>query len=49
MILGVAYWGLYVCILSTPWAIDTNIGALIIRIGFWGPLWYNQNKEPPIL
>ena len=27
-----------------------NIGALIIRIGFWGPLYYgdyNWNKEPP--
>ena len=23
------------------------IGALIIRIGFWGPLYYNYNKEPP--
>ena len=24
-----------------------NIGALIIRIGFWGPLYYNYGKEPP--
>ena len=24
-----------------------NIGALIIRIGFWGLLYYNHNKEPP--
>ena len=24
-----------------------NIGALIIRTGFWGPLCYNYNKEPP--
>ena len=23
-----------------------NIGALIIRIGFWGPLYYNYKKEP---
>ena len=23
-----------------------NIGALIIRIGFWGPLYYKYNKEP---
>ena len=23
-----------------------NIGALIIRIGFWGPLYYTYNKEP---
>ena len=21
-------------------------GALVIRIGFWGPLYYNYNKEP---
>ena len=24
-----------------------NIGALIIRIGCWGPLYYNYDKEPP--
>ena len=24
-----------------------NIGAMIIRIGFWGPLYYHCNKEPP--
>ena len=24
-----------------------NIGPLIIRIGFWGPLYYNYKKEPP--
>ena len=24
-----------------------NIGALKIRIGFGGPLYYNFNKEPP--
>ena len=23
------------------------IGALIVRIGFWGPLCYNYNQEPP--
>ena len=23
-----------------------HVGALIIRIGFWGPLYYNYNKEP---
>ena len=23
-----------------------NVGALIIRIGFWGPLYYNYDKEP---
>ena len=22
------------------------VGALIIRIGFWGPLYYSYNKEP---
>ena len=25
----------------------TNIGALIIRIEFWGTLFYNCHKEPP--
>ena len=24
-----------------------SIGALIIRIGFWGPLYCKYNKEPP--
>ena len=24
-----------------------NIGALKNRIGFWGPLYDNYNKEPP--
>ena len=24
-----------------------NIGALIIRIGFWEALYYDYNKEPP--
>ena len=24
-----------------------NVGALIIRRGFWGPLYDNYNKEPP--
>ena len=23
-----------------------NIGALIIRTGFWSPLYYNHSKEP---
>ena len=23
-----------------------NAGALTIRIGFWGPLYYSYNKEP---
>ena len=25
----------------------SNIRALIIRIGFWGPLYHNYNQEPP--
>ena len=24
-----------------------SIGAFIIRIGLWGPLYYNYEKEPP--
>ena len=24
-----------------------NIGALMIRIGLWGPLYCNYNAEPP--
>ena len=24
-----------------------GFGALIIRVGFWGPLYYNCSKEPP--
>ena len=24
-----------------------TIGALIVRIGFWGPSYYKYNKEPP--
>ena len=26
---------------------DFNIGALIIRKGFWGPLYCNYSKDPP--
>ena len=26
---------------------EDNIGAFIIRIGFWVMLYYNYNKEPP--
>ena len=26
-----------------------TLEALIIRIGFWGPLYYNLNKEPPTI
>ena len=32
---------------QTRLRITTNIGALIIRIGFWGPLYYSYNKKPP--
>ena len=29
-------------------ALTTRIGfALITRIGFWGPVYYTYNKEPP--
>ena len=24
-----------------------NIGALTIRMGFWGPFYYHYNEEPP--
>ena len=28
--------------------VGSKIGALIIRIGFWGPIiYYSYNKEPP--
>ena len=34
--------------MSLPKAASNNhVGALIIRIRFWGPLYYNYNKEPP--
>ena len=25
----------------------STTGTLIFRIGFWGPLYYTYNKEPP--
>ena len=28
-------------------ACEPSVVALIIRIGFWAPLYYNDNKEPP--
>ena len=28
-------------------ALNPNAGALIIRIGFWGRLYYNYNKRLP--
>ena len=24
-----------------------NIGVLMIRVGFWGPFYYNYSEEPP--
>ena len=29
------------------WVIGVTIAGLIIRIGFWAPLYYNHNEEPP--
>ena len=28
------------------WAFGFNMGALISRMGLWGPLYYKSNKEP---
>ena len=28
-------------------ALGVNIGALVIRIGFWGILYCNYDKKPP--
>ena len=25
----------------------SRVGALLIRIGLWGPLYYNYDKDPP--
>ena len=38
--------------MSDFWEPPGLLGALglkapTIRIGFWGPFWYNYNKEPP--
>ena len=30
-----------------PVSVNPTIGALIIKTGFWGPLYYKHNKEPP--
>ena len=38
---------LYVALATTAMVWDLNIGALIIRIGFWVPLYYKSNREPP--
>ena len=37
------------CTTSGVWFQDSgvSIGAVIIRIGFWGPFYYNYNKEAP--
>ena len=29
--------------------IGRTLGALKVRIGFWGPLYYNYSKESPFL
>ena len=29
--------------------LQITVGDLLIRIGFWGPLYYSYNKEPKIL
>ena len=26
---------------------NPNIGDLVVRLGFWGPLYYTYNKDPP--
>ena len=39
--------------LHAPWAqnrnnmLNPNVRALIIRTGFWGPLYYNHDTERP--
>ena len=33
--------------LEAPHSAATGIGALIIRIGSWGPFYYKYNKEAP--
>ena len=39
--------GAHVTLTGTPELQDPNIGALIIRMGFWGPPKNNYNKDPP--
>ena len=29
------------------WSTSVNVGAPIIRIGFWGPLYHNYDKDSP--
>ena len=38
-------WGTGILLKALP--VLSNIGALIIRIRFWGPVYHNYNKEPP--
>ena len=45
-----AIFGLMMCGLRLPERIHLNIGALIIRIGCWGPLYDNYgNSEGPYI
>ena len=44
MVSGVRVLGLLA--LDSSWFKSSNIGASIIRIEFWGPLYYIYNKEP---
>ena len=39
--------GMDKAVMAFSQAHGTNIGALIIRRGFWGPLYYTCNKDPP--
>ena len=34
------------CVRCQVFVTEMNAGALIIRIGFGGPLYYTYNKEP---
>ena len=34
---------------QTSETVPSNVGAKIIRLGFWGILYYNHNMEPPQL
>ena len=37
--------GFRVC--NKPDGHSVDVGALMIRIGFWGPLYFDYHKEPP--
>ena len=43
-------WGVYIYIILCVYIYIKCIGALIIiGIGFWGPVYYDYNKEPQIV